>query len=174
MRTIVLGTPPPELEALITKRRSLGQDRYDEIWQGEYHMAPAPHFWHGYVDNEVTVLLSPLAKRAGLVGTTAFNLGEPDNFRVPDQGWHRSVPSAVFVPTAALVVEIVSPNDETWQKLDFYAAHAVDELLIADPRERTVTWLKLTADRYEPVESSDLLGISADELAHQIAWPMSD
>jgi Uma2 family endonuclease len=46
-------------------------------------------------------------------------------------------------PTAALVVEIVSPEDETWQKLPYYAAHEVDELLILDPEKRTVDWLGL-------------------------------
>jgi Uma2 family endonuclease len=37
------------------------------------------------------------------------------------------------VPTAALVVEIVSPGDESYKKLDFYAAQAVDEVVIVDP-----------------------------------------
>lgn len=174
MRTVVLGQPPPELQALIKKRQSLGLDRFDEIWEGEYHMAPAAHFWHGYVDDQVAVLLAPLAEQAGLVRTGEFNLGEPDNFRVPDRGLHRSVISAVFVPTAALVVEILSPDDETWQKLDFYAAHAVEELLIVDPRDRSVTWLKLSDDRYVPTDRSDLLGIGPEELAAQIDWPATD
>ena len=30
-----------------------------------------------------------------------------------------------------LVIEIVSPGDDTWKKLPFYAAHDVDELLIS-------------------------------------------
>jgi len=30
--------------------------------------------------------------------------------------------------TVALVVEIVSPGDESWQKLPFYAAHSAGEL----------------------------------------------
>ncbi len=42
-----------------------------------------------------------------------------------------------------MVVEIPSPGDETWHKLPFYAAHDVDEVLIVDPAEQTVTWLGL-------------------------------
>jgi Uma2 family endonuclease len=166
----VLGPRPPELEALLERRRSLGQDRYDEVWAGDYHMVPVPHAIHGFVASEVGVLLHPLAQRAGLVGTSGFNLGRPDDYRVADGGLHREIPSAVFVPTAALVVEVVSPGDETWQKLDFYAAHSVDELLIADPAQRSVTLLALEDGRYAERESSGLLGVGSAELAAKIDW----
>jgi hypothetical protein len=33
MRTVVVGERPPELEALIQRRRQLGQDLYDEVRQ---------------------------------------------------------------------------------------------------------------------------------------------
>jgi hypothetical protein len=52
-----------------------------------------------------------------------FNLGEPDDYRVPDGGLFRPGPDELYVPTAELVVEIVSPGDESGQKLGFYAAH---------------------------------------------------
>jgi len=41
--------------------------------------------------------------------------------------------------TAAAVVEILSPDDESWQKLPFYAEHHVDEVLFVDPAQRTIT-----------------------------------
>jgi len=44
--------------------------------------------------------------------------------------------SGVWHETAALAIEILSPND-TWEKLPFFAVHEVDELLIVDPDERT-------------------------------------
>jgi Uma2 family endonuclease len=34
---------------------------------------------------------------------------------------------------AVLVVEILSPGDETYDKLDWYAAGGVDEVLVVDP-----------------------------------------
>lgn len=70
-----------------------------------------------------------------------------------------------------MVVEIVSPDDETWDKLGFYAAHTVDKLLIVDPQQRTVTCLGLEAGRYVPLAASGLLRVSTDELAQQIVWP---
>lgn len=100
-----------------------------------------------------------------------FNLGEPDDYRVPDGGLFEPGPDAVYSPTAALVVEIVSPGDETWDKLGFYAAHHVDELLIVDPERREVHWLGRQVDGgYRPIASSGVIGLGADELARQIDW----
>jgi Uma2 family endonuclease len=101
-----------------------------------------------------------------------FNLGEPDDYRVPDGGLLRPGPEEVYVPTAELVVEIVSPGDETWQKLGFYAAHNVGELLIVDPHEREVHWLALQpSGEYAPVERSGLIALGPAELAELIDWP---
>jgi Uma2 family endonuclease len=170
----VLEPRPAEFEALLVRRRALGQDRYDEVWKGEYHMAPAPHSSHGYVGGQLAVLLHPLAQRAGLIDTDPFNLGGPDDYRVPDRGLLRAVPTTTYLLTAALVVEVISPGDETWQKLDFYAEHSVDELLIADPAKRSVTWLVLHAGRYVEAEYSPLLRITVAELTEQIDWPPVD
>jgi Uma2 family endonuclease len=75
--------------------------------------------------------------------------------------------------TAALVVEIVSPSDKTWEKLGFYAAHRVDELLIVDPQERKAHWLGLQADgQYRPMERSGLIELGPAELAGRIDWPV--
>jgi Putative restriction endonuclease len=171
MRTVVLGPRPPELDALIARRRSLGLDTHDEVWKGEYHMAPAAHSSHGWLDQQLAELLGPMARAAGLGGTGAFNLGEPDDFRVPDRGLHRKRPHAVWVPTAAVVIEIESPDDETWDKLDFYADHGVDELLILSAESQSITWLALKDGRYQPVDESQLLGPESRTLPDRIEWP---
>lgn len=172
MRTVVLGPPPAELEALIARRRSLGLDGYDEVWKGEYHMAPMAHPFHGYLQNEVVAFLRPFVQQAGLVSTAAFNLGQPDDFRVPDGGLHRKIPKTLYVPTAAAVIEIESPHDETWDKLDFYAAHNVGEILVVSYLSRAVTWLGLTAaGGYERMGHSTLLGKGTADLAGQLPWP---
>lgn len=77
MRTVLLGPMPAEMEALVERRRTLGLDGHDEVWEGEYHMAPAPHPWHGYLDDELAAVLRPSARAAGLVGTGPFNMGRP-------------------------------------------------------------------------------------------------
>ncbi len=82
MKTVVLGPPPPEIEAFLARRRALGQDTSDEVWEGDYHAVPAPHPWHAYIDRTLGELLAPRARAAGLVGTSQFNLGEKDDFRV--------------------------------------------------------------------------------------------
>lgn len=173
MRTVVLGPRPAELEALIAHRRALGLDTFDEMWEGEYHMSPAPHPGHAYLDVEVAARLRPRAHRRGLVVLGPCNIGEPDNFRVPDASVHRSMPDTVFIPTAALVVEILSPDDESWAKLGFYAAHGVDEVLIVDPATCTVSWLALTAgaDGYAATDRSAVLDVDVAEVAAEIEWP---
>lgn len=169
----MLGTPPPELEALLERRRRAGVDRLDEVWQGVRHMVPGPSFEHARVATQLTLLLDAPARTAGLLlAMHEFNLGESEHdFRVPDGGLLRPGAGGVWLSTAAIVVEVISPGDETWQKLEFYAAHDVDEILIVDPTERTVTWLGLRSGEYEPVRRSGLIALGPVELAEQLDWP---
>jgi hypothetical protein len=173
MATLVLGTPPPELEALRERRRRTGVDRLDEVWQGVHHMVPGPSFEHAYVAQQLAVLLDAPARAAGLLPTMhEFNLGASEHdFRVPDGGLHRPGAAGVWLGTAALVVEIRSPDDETWQKLPFFAAHDVDEVLIVDPSDRSVAWLELREGAYQPVERSRLIDLGATQLAEHLVWP---
>jgi Uma2 family endonuclease len=172
MPTLVRDPQPVEFEQLLERRRQLGQDLLDEVWEGVYHMNPAPAGRHAQIVQQLAELLGPPARGAGLVPMLSiFNIGEPDNYRVPDGGVHRERADRVYYATAALVLEVVSPGDETWDKLDFYAAHHVDELLIVDPVKRTVDWLSLSGDEYNPVERSGLIDCGPAELAERIDWP---
>lgn len=84
---------------------------------------------------------------------------------------HRAIPRATWFSTAALVVEIVSEGDESWQKLPFYASHGVDEVLIVDPSERVVHWLGLADGEYRELQRSGLIDLTPGELAQRIDWP---
>jgi Uma2 family endonuclease len=149
MATLVRDPQPAEFEALLERRRRLGQDLLDEVWEGVYHVSPAPHSRHANVQQQLAVLLDALARKAGLLPRVGiFNLGGPEDYRVPDGGLLRLASDAVYLPTAALVIEIVSPGDKSWEKLDFYASHDVDELLIVDPELRKVDWLVLRHGAY--------------------------
>ena len=77
----------------------------------------------------------------------------------------------MWLSTAALVVEILSPGDESWQKLPFYVEHHVDEVLFIDPAERSVTWLALHDREYKPVQQSGLIDLGPAELVEQLDWP---
>ena len=172
MPTLVLDPQPVEIDALLERRRRLGLDHRDEMWEGVYRMNPPPSFAHQRIAEQLAMLLAPPARAAGLEALIReFGLGEPNDYRVPDGGLHRPGASGVWHPTAALVIEIVSPGDESWAKLPFYAAHAVDELLIVDPQERSVSWLGLADGEYRPIERSSLIDFGPNQLAEQIDWP---
>lgn len=158
--------------AEIERRRRLGIDGRDEVWAGDYRVIPPPSFAHQCIGEQLSELLAGPARAAGLRRLIReFGIGTPGDFRVPDGGLLRGDPDGVWQPTAALALEILSPHDKTWQKLPFYADHGVRELLIVDPRERTVRWLALNGGRYEPVERSGLIEMSAARLAELIDWP---
>jgi Uma2 family endonuclease len=172
MPTVVSDPQPIEIAELIERRRRLGQDLFDEVWEGVLHMNPAPRGRHGAIETQLTVLLAPLARTAGFVLTGQFNLGDSEiDYRVPDLGLHRDFTDRVWYPTATLVVEIVSPGDESYNKFDFYASHAVAEILIVDPDERALHWFALADADYADVDRSPVLGIGSAELAAQVDWP---
>jgi Uma2 family endonuclease len=167
VRTVILDPSSAGLDELLERRRRSGLDRLDEVWKGVLHMIPAPGFEHARIAQQLAVLLDAPARAAGLLPAMhEFNLGDSEHdFRVPDGGLHRPGAGGVWLSTAALVVEIVSPGDETWDKLPFYAAHHVDELLIVDPQRRAIDWFALTEGEYRPVERSDLIdfGVASDD-----------
>ena len=173
MATLVLDSTTPGFEALKERRQRSGLDRLDEVWEGVLHMVPAPSGGHAKIATQLAIALDAPARGAGLELTMhEFNLGESEeDFRVPDGGLHRDFSDRIWYPTAALVIEILSPNDETWQKLPFYAAHGVDEVLILDPAERSVHWLALSGEEYLEVEWSKLVELGPAELVERIDWP---
>ena len=172
MRVLALDSSLPEIEALLEARRISGIDRSDEMWDGVLHLSPHSSFRHARLSQQLAELLGPPARGVGLIPAIAeFNLGDSDqDYRVPDGGLVRDRIDHLFVPTAALVIEIRSPNDESWEKLPFYAAHGVDEVLIVDPESREVHWLRLADSAYVTTESSGLIDFSADELRAALVW----
>lgn len=171
MRTVVLGEPPPVVADWLERRRALGQDLFDEVWEGEYHVAPMAHARHGDLDDQVAAVLRPLARAAGLWPSSPVNLGRADDYRVPDRVYLRERGDGLYVSSAAIVVEIVSPGDESFAKLGFYAARGVDEALLVDPAVGTCRWYARSGGEMVPVEGSRLLGLTAVDLEAQLDWP---
>lgn len=174
MQTVVLGDPPAPLAEWLARRRELGQDLYDEVWEGTYHVAPAPHRRHGDLDDQIAALLRPLARERGLWPSGPLNLGGPDDYRVPDRAYLLDREMGTFVRSAVMVVEILSPDDETYAKFAFYAAHGVAEVLVVDPVARTVQWYARTHDGMQVAEGSTVLGLAGVDLAERIDWPPGD
>jgi len=167
--TIIRGPRPPEVEAWLERRRSAGLDRFDEVWEGRYVAAPDAHVNHGRTQLGLAQLLLSSARRLGVQAAGTFNLGRPDDYRIPDAGLVPR-PGEVWHDTALLVVEILSPDDGTFDKLDFYRDHGVRELLVLDWTTRDVRVVDLQgghADR----PASAVLGMTTGEIAEAIDWP---
>jgi Uma2 family endonuclease len=172
MRTLLGDPPSAEVQALLERRHRLGQDHRDEVWSGVLHMNPPPSYRHERLSSSLHRLLGPYADAAGLELVGIVGIGAKNDHRVGDLTLQRPQDAKPqWQQTAALVVEIVSPGDETWEKLPFYAAHNVDELLIVDPEQRKTDWLRLAKGSYEPIARSSLIDLGADELAQKIDWP---
>ena len=134
-------------------------------------MAPAPPRSHGRIDHHLSRILGPAADTAGLFGNGPLNLGEPDDYRVPDASDTRDEAPATFLDTVAIVVEIVSPNDETFDTLAFSFSHGVEEILIVEPRVQSVCWLTRGEDGFADAAASTLLGLPAADIAAELRWP---
>ncbi len=169
MTTIVRGPRPPELEAWLERRRLAGADRFDEVWEGRYVVAPDPHSDHGEVASELRAFLKPAARRSGLRAVQTFNLGQPDDYRIPDAGLLPG-PAGVWHETAVLVVEVLSPDDMTFDKLDFYTARGVTELLVVDWRDRSVRCFALQDGQAER-DRSEVLDMTVADVVAAIDWP---
>ena len=145
-------------QALLNERRAKGLDRSDEMWEGELHMVPPPSTENQSVGAELFLALAPLAKRLGLDPwydpTGLYRPGVDDDWRVPDQMY--AVPDRRskrgIEGGAALVVEILSPHDETYAKLDWYAGVGVGEVLVVEPETRRVELFANRDGRMTPVE----------------------
>ena len=172
MRVLALDSSLPEIEALLESRRISGQDGSDEMWNGVLHLSPHSTFRHAQLSQQLAEILGPLARDVGLIPAIAeFNLGSSDqDYRVPDGGLVRDRNDRLFVPTAALVIEIRSRDDESWEKLPFYAAHGVEEVVILEPESREVTWLRSQGGGYVAAERSTLIDMSPTQLADRLDW----
>lgn len=170
MTTVVLGHEPV-IEAWLADRRAKGQDRRDEVWEGALHVAPHEHGRNGAVASDLISLLRGPTRAAGLRAGGSFNLGEPTDFRVPDLGWHRGPPDRLYFDTAALVVEVLSPGDESYAKLGFYARHGVDEVWTVDPLTRSARMWALQDCSYDEQTASALLGLTVQDVVDGVDWP---
>jgi Uma2 family endonuclease len=102
-------------------------------------------------------VLAPLAEARAMLAhfeTGRFHPGSDNDYRVPDQTYASSqVRSERGIEGgASLVVEILSPYDESYAKLDWYASVGVGEVLVIDPLTRRVELFANQDGHMEPVE----------------------
>lgn len=106
-----------------------------------------------------------------MVAPSGCNIGSSANFRVPDGVLCSEPPHLHYVPTALLVVEVLSPDDESYDKLPFYAASGIQDVLIAHPQERWVHCYDLQSGSAVRTDHSNVLDLSMRDLEAEIAWP---
>ena len=166
-------------QALLDERHARGADRWDEMWEGELHMVPPPSEQHQAIGTALIVALTPVAAVRGLVAryeTGLFRPGVDDDYKVPDQVYARPELRSErgIEGGASLVVEILSPNDETYQKLDWYAGVGVGEVLVVDPETRRVELFANQDDRMVAVDPVVIqcLGVRAETVDGKLrlAW----
>lgn len=156
MRAFVLEVP----EELLAERRRTGADRRDEVWNGVLHMVPAPSFWHQRFGGELYVVLKSLLQDRGLLVVYEVSIHRPgtkSDYRTPDlvvcRPEHASERGVEGV--AALAVEILSPDDETYEKVPFYESVGVEELLVLDPKSRKAELFVRRGERLLPALPDD-------------------
>ena len=131
--------------ALLAERRQLGLDLFDEMWEGELHMVPAPSSRHQDIGTQLIAALVPIVASLGLKVLYETGLYDPEvegheSYRVPDLtvfGPELLTPRGVD-GAASLVIEIRSPNDETFDKFPYYERLGVGEILVIDPVDHSV------------------------------------
>jgi Uma2 family endonuclease len=156
-------------QALLEERRARGADRWDEMWEGELHMVPPPSEQHQATGAALLRILAPLAEARGLAARYETGLFRPDvdnDYKVPDQLYARADRRSErgFEGGADLVVEILSPDDETYRKLDWYASVGVGEVLVIEPSTRAVELFANVDGHMVPVVPAviECLGVTAE------------
>ncbi len=120
---------------LLEQRRRSGADLFDEMWEGVLHMVPMPAERHQRLGALLIAALLPLAQARGL--RMAHHIGlyrADDDYRGPDLAAYRPDQASRrgLEAAAEVVIEIVSPRDESRDKLPWYAARGVSEIFLID------------------------------------------
>jgi Uma2 family endonuclease len=142
----------------LARRRRLGLDRYDEMWEGVLHMTPTPEYEHQRIKGKLHTFLDILLSRRprGLIAleVNVFNdaSSEPD-YRIPDLSFLVAGRESLMArdgihggPDA--VIEIRSPEDETYEKFPFFASLGVREVVVIHRDSKKPEVHRLKAGRF--------------------------
>ncbi len=141
MRAVVNQMPPHWVE----ERKNSEAAQWDEMWDGVLHMPPMPNRMHQDLALDLAIYLKGRwAKPRGCRVNQEVNLTTPGdepawtkNYRIPDLVLltpdRFDIDRGAYMAGAPLVVvEIRSPDDETYDKLPFYAALGIPEVWVID------------------------------------------
>ena len=128
---------------IIEDRRRRGVDGPDEVWDGVYLIMPNPNIEHQRLVMYLSMWLCQLIEEQGLgqvlpgVNVSDRVVDWKHNFRCPDVVVFLNETTAESHDTfwyggPDFAIEIISPNDRTRDKLEFYASVNTRELLVID------------------------------------------
>ncbi len=153
MRAMMREVP----EEWLAERARMGLDLFDEMWDGVLHMVPPPGYLHQTLGGKIFSFLEPRFADRGIEVRYEMGVYRPGSadrdYRVPDLVFfpanrpelisHRGLEGA---PLA--VLEIRSPDDETYDKFDFWAMLGVPEAIVLLPETRATELYRLAGGRY--------------------------
>ncbi len=150
----LLALDNDKLKALIRERRNAGADRHDEVWNGVYVMAPSADNEHSDLSFEFGFII-----KSALPGTPKARIQLGPNLTDRPENWtknFRCPDLAVFLPGNPakddgpywfggpdFAIDVLSPNDRSRKKLDFYAKIGVRELLFVDRKPWAIELYRL-------------------------------
>lgn len=127
------------VQELLAERQRTGAARWDEVWDGVVHISPMPSIEHQREEKQLLLALYELIEAQGLGEVFhQVNVADPikgmDDYRVPDlcvvlPESQAKIEHTYIAGGPDLVVEIHSPNDETYDKLAWHAKQGVKEVL---------------------------------------------
>lgn len=184
-----LDTPRSLLEA----RRRLGQDRWDEVWEGVLHMVPPPNEAHQELNDWLGVFFKTQwqalgagrtrpetgVKRPGAPPQPELGADVPSDYRTPDRSFllpdrYDRLQGGWIVGGPDAVLEIVSPGDESRDKLGFYLDVGVEEVILVDRATRQVEVLRAAEAGFEPVPPDGAGWVTSAVLGTQLRREVDD
>lgn len=143
----------------LADRRAKGLDRWDEVWEGVLHMTPAPSYEHQRIVDSLVEFLRPRLRTTGrgtlVSGINVFREhAATTDYRIPDLTFvaagreHLLGADGVRGGGPDGVIEIRSADDETFEKLSFYAAIGVKEVIVVDRDSKEPQVFRLVGAQY--------------------------
>jgi Uma2 family endonuclease len=130
-------------ERLRAEREAKGLDLWDEVWEGMYVRAPLANDEHQFLQTRLATILDFVVGLAGK-GEVRAGVNVSDrieqwehNYRCPDvavflNGGAARNRGTHWVGGPDFAIEVTGPKDKSRDKLEFYAAVGVHELLLID------------------------------------------
>jgi Uma2 family endonuclease len=165
MATMILD--PLLAEQLREQRRAWGSDKFDEVWEGIYMMAPLPNDEHQNLVFEFCIVLNESLggqKHAQIrpgVNLTSQSVNWKENYRCPDVAVFLRDTKAENCDThwrgpADFLIEITSPGDRAHEKIAFYNEIGVHEVLIVNRETWTLELYQRQKDQLQKTAESRL------------------